>query len=114
MNPRKIKLITLLVLKCSRSKENENHSDSSNREYRVEKILHKRIKAGHIEYLLKWHGYNEFSNSWEPKTNLTTLELYTCEYLQKYGLNNAAPPISKACAGGTITKKYSKKDKETK
>lgn len=40
------------------------------REYAVEKFLDKRSINGKVEYLIKWYGYPEKINSWEPKENL--------------------------------------------
>jgi hypothetical protein len=39
-------------------------------EYEVEKIIKKRIRNGKIEYLVKWLGYDDNNNTWEPVTNL--------------------------------------------
>jgi transposase InsO family protein len=39
-------------------------------EYEVEKILDKRVRRGKTEYLIKWKGYNENENSWEPISHL--------------------------------------------
>ncbi|KRT78627.1 hypothetical protein AMK59_7866, partial [Oryctes borbonicus] len=40
-------------------------------EYTVEKIIDKRYDAkGNIEYLLKWIGYDDKDNTWEPVDNL--------------------------------------------
>ena len=34
--------------------------------YRIDKILRKRTRAGHAEVLVKWSGYSDNFNSWEP------------------------------------------------
>ncbi|XP_050300291.1 chromobox protein homolog 1-like [Anthonomus grandis grandis] len=39
-------------------------------EYVVEKIIDVRVKNGVREYLLKWIGYDDKDNTWEPESNL--------------------------------------------
>lgn len=45
------------------------------KEFEVELILNKRRRRNKIEYFLKWNGFDDNHNSWEPKKNLN------CKYL---------------------------------
>ena len=47
-------------------------ADPVEKEYAVETVLNKRTtKEGGLEYLLKWEGFGDEYNSWEPFENLS-------------------------------------------
>ena len=44
-------------------------------EYEVERIIDRRVRRygrnERVEYLIKWKGYDNYENTWEPLSNLT-------------------------------------------
>jgi hypothetical protein len=64
--------------------QHENYDEADEEEHEVERIVRRKVEKGRILYLVKWKGYSEEHNSWEPVRHLNCPEKIR-EYHQRVG-----------------------------
>ena len=73
--------------------------------WRVERILrHRVVRGGATEYLIKWDGWPDTDNSWEPSDNLANAPDAVEQYLQR-----GIPPVETEVATAMRSKTRKRK-----
>ena len=65
--------------------------------YSVEKIIDKRIVGGKVQYLVKWEGYSESDNTWEPLANIESVDHLIEEYERRHKNRVRKPDEDQLC-----------------
>jgi hypothetical protein len=90
-------------------KQGKRKNGQEKMQYKVERIVKKEGKGPSAKFLVKWEGYDEKDNTWEPASNLSKCRSLITEFYQARK-NNLLPSISQTKTAPADKKNFAVKN----